>query len=453
MGDDVRTPATDQREPSRGLVQALGFAAATALVGGSMIGSGIYVIPATLADRAGPVSLFAWLLVTLGYLCLTSVYADLSGAYPISGGLQIYAQRAFGDLAGLLTAFLYWISCVSANAAFLTAFVGYLQVFVPALGSPLLAFVVAQALLWTLTAVNVAGVRAAGSVQIITTVLKVVPLLVLSLALLAHGSVANLHPFAPRGVGALLPAASLIAWLFLGAEAVTVPAEEVRGGGRTLRRSAYAGYGLAACVYLLVAGSLALGIPGSEIAGTAHPLAHAGRRVMGRFGEVLLSVGALVSVAGVLNGWLLVTGRLPWAAARQRLAPRIFERLHSRTGVPTLGLVVSSTVPAALVLLYFSHTLLDAYNLIALASTATALVAIGGTCAAQLALMRREPERFSAGQRRRGRVTATLGILIAVLMIVGAGGRVLLLTLLVCALPLPWYLWLRHRRSARRVPD
>src|SRR5438093_3357786 len=92
------------------LVQGLGVWAATALVAGNIIGSGIFVIPASLAEAAGPISLLAWLVVGAGYLCLTAVYADLVAAYPVSGGLQVYAQRAFGDAAGLEAAFPYWIS-------------------------------------------------------------------------------------------------------------------------------------------------------------------------------------------------------------------------------------------------------------------------------------------------------------------------------------------------------
>jgi hypothetical protein len=88
------------------------------------------------------------------------VYGDLADAYPLSGGLQVYAQRAFGPLAGLVSAFLYWFSGVAANAAFVTGFRSYAQVFVPSLREPTWAFLLAQAVLWTFTLVNVVGVKA-----------------------------------------------------------------------------------------------------------------------------------------------------------------------------------------------------------------------------------------------------------------------------------------------------
>ena len=424
-------------------VRGLGPVATAALVAGNVIGSGIYVVPASLAAIAGPVSLLAWGIVAAGFLCLAIVYADLGTAYPTTGGLQISVQRSFGDLAGAEAAFLYWISCVTGNAAFVTAFVGYLQVLLPRWSSPAQAFAIAQVLLWTLTLANVLGVRVAGAVQVVTTVLKVVPLLVLSAALGAAGSTSNLAPFAPHGYGALLPAASLVAWLFLGAETAIVPAEEIREARRTMRRSAYVGFGLASVVYALVALSLALALPPSAIAGRASPLATAAEHVMGPAGATLVTVGALLSTGGILNGWILVAGRLPYAAARQGLAPHALARIHARFGTPVVSLVLSSLGSSALVLLYFSGTLLEAYELIALASTATALVAVGLACAAHAVLSRREPQRFPVGRRTWAAAT---GLVVVVVMIAGTGPRVWLLTLGVAIVPAAYHL-VRSRKA------
>jgi amino acid transporter len=156
-----------------------------------------------------------------------------------------------------------------------------------------------------------------------------------------------------------------------------------------------------------------------------------------------------VSTAGILNGWLLITGRLPFAASRDGIAPRWLGTLHPRFGTPVVG-IVASTVPAALlVLLYFDRTLLAAYDFIALAATATALVAIAGACLAHLVLLRREPERFPASARARGPALATIGLLIAGIMVAGSGQEVLAATALVVALPLPFHAWGRLGRRRR----
>jgi APA family basic amino acid/polyamine antiporter len=428
----------------KGLVRGLGLITLTGLVAGNIIGSGIYVMPGQLADEVGPVALWAWVAVAVGYFPLTLVYGDLADAYPLAGGLQVYAQRAFGPLAGLVSAFLYWFSGVTACAAFVIGFVAYAQVFASSLDNPTWAFLVAQAVLWSFTMVNVAGVKAGGWVSVVTTVLKIVPLLVLVAALIPAADPANLEPFAPQGYQAILPAIGIVAWLFVGAESVTVPAEEVRNAGPTIRRAARAGYAVAAGVYLLVAGVLALGVAPGAIAKSSSPLAIAARDAMGPWGETLLTAGALVSMAGILNGYLLIVGRLPYAAARDGLAPAWLAKVHPRFGTPARAIVVSAMPTALLMFLFFDRELLEAYNDVALLSTACSLVSIGIACLAQPVLMRREPERFARAALRRGRVTAWAGLAIALVMIAGAGLEVVGWTALVAVLPVPYYLARRH---------
>lgn len=430
---------------SDGLVRGLGPIAAIALVAGNIIGSGIYVVPGKLAQTLGPASLLAWILTAAGYFCLLCVFADLGGAYPVSGGPQTFVQRAFGELAGFEASYLYWLSAVIGNAAFATGFVGYLAVFFPGTGEGWGAFLAAQALLWTFTGINLLGVEAGGRVQVVATVLKTLPLFVLSAALLSQGTTENLQPFAPHGYAPLWAAFPLIAWLFLGAESVTVPAEEIRGAGPTIRRAAYIGFGLATVVYMTVALALSLGLPAGTIAGSGSPLAVAAGAVFGPWGSAFVTVAALISIAGVLNGWLLVAGRLPYAAAREGLAPRWLGKLHPSTGAPVAALILSSVLSSVLLLRFFSKTLLDTYEFVANASTATALVAIAACCVAELVLLRREPERFSAAQRRRGPVTAVAGFLAVGVLIYGSGLEIAGLTLGIMVLLVPYYLWLRRK--------
>ena len=429
------------------LVRGLGLVATTALVAGNIIGSGIYVIPASLADAAGPLSLLAWPIVAIGYLALNAVYADLAEAYPIQGGLQVYAGMAFGPLAALITATLYWISCVVGNAAFMTAFVGYATVFFPVFHEPLAAFLLAQALLWTMTAVNAAGVKAGGAVQTVTTVLKIMPLLLLAAALVPHASAANLIPFAPKGWGALFPAIALVAWPFLGSETATVPAEEITDASRTIRRATFSGFGLAALVYFMVALSVAAALPSSELAGSPSPMAVAARHVFGPAGETVVALGALISIAGILNGWILVAGRIPQAGARDGYFPRFLERLHPKTGAPVASLIVSGVMAALLASTYFSSTLLNAYNFIALASTATALIAIALVCASLVVLVRRDPAKFRPAQRARAPVFAAVGLVVVAILIRGSGWEVWGFTAVAAVLPIPFYLWNRARHA------
>lgn len=412
----------------KGLVRGLGFFTLTALVAGNVIGSGVYAIPASLADAAGPLGLLAWPIVGLAYLALTAAYADLGQAYPVQGGLQVYAQRAFGERTGAISSFLYWVSGVSANAAFTTAFVGYAAVFFPALHGKLAAFLAAQAMLWGLTLVNVLGVKASGRLGLVATALKVVPLFVLAFALIPMANPENLAPFAPHGFAGLFPAISLVAWAFLGAESVGVPAEETKDAARTIRRAAYAGYALTIVVYLAVAVTMALAFPSSSLAGHTSPLSMAAEQALGPWGGGFVALGAMVSTFGALNGWLLVVGRLPYAAARDGVAPKSFAALHPRFGTPARALVISTMIPSALLIFYFVDTFLGVYNLVALLSNATGLVSIALACAALPTLVRREGDRFTAAARARAGALAVAGVAISILLVAGSGWKVLVAT-------------------------
>jgi APA family basic amino acid/polyamine antiporter len=202
----MRTASHPTGEPAPAskakLKRSMGLWMATALVVGNMIGSGVFLLPASLAGTAGPVSMLGWLFTGAGALLLALVFANLGRALPRTGGPYAYARRAFGDFVGFQTAWGYWIAVWPGNAAIAVAFVGYLAVFWPAVGThDLLGALVGIAVIWLLTATNILGARESGGVQVVTTVLKFVPLALIGLIGLffIHGG--NYTPFAPHGAG------------------------------------------------------------------------------------------------------------------------------------------------------------------------------------------------------------------------------------------------------------
>ncbi len=238
----MSTLPTDERAgPARPhLKRSLGLWMATALVIGNMVGSGVFLLPASLAGEAGPVSIVALALTGVGAMLLALVFARLGSAYPRTGGPYAYARRAFGDFIGFWTAWGYWIAAWVGNAAIAIAFVAYTAHFWGGLNdNRFLAALLAIALIWLLTAVNVVGARETGWVQVVTTVLKFVPLAAIGLiglfwiAFSVGGG--NLTPFAPEGGSGwfndfhINAAATLALWAFIGLESATVPAEEIEG--------------------------------------------------------------------------------------------------------------------------------------------------------------------------------------------------------------------------------
>src|SRR3954469_18530457 len=134
-------------------VRGLSLLGAVALVVGNMVGTSMYTLPASLAGVVGPLGIVAWALTALGYLGVALVYADLGSRYPRTGGPYVYAREAFGDFAGFLSFWLYWISAVIGNAGIVTGVVAYAEGFFPALSNPVSRFAVAELLLWTFCAV------------------------------------------------------------------------------------------------------------------------------------------------------------------------------------------------------------------------------------------------------------------------------------------------------------
>jgi basic amino acid/polyamine antiporter, APA family len=153
-GDDASTGA-ETAKPK--LKRELGLFMATALVIGNMVGSGIFLLPASLAATAGPVSIVAWVFTGIGAMLLALVFARLGRTYPKTGGPYVYVRRAFGDLMGFWTAWSYWINAWVGNAAIAIAFAGYLAVFWSRASTYWIATLLAIGLVWLMTAVNVAA--------------------------------------------------------------------------------------------------------------------------------------------------------------------------------------------------------------------------------------------------------------------------------------------------------
>ena len=174
----------------------IGIWTATSLVVGNMIASGVFMLPATLAVYGG-VSLIGWLISGAGALCLALVFSWLSKLKPnATGGPYAYTRDGMGEFAGFLVAWGYWISVWCTNAAIAVAFVSYLTIFIPALSNnPFLSVGTGLSAIWFLTWINTKGVKVAGIVQVITTILKLAPLLVITIGGLFYLNMDHFIPF------------------------------------------------------------------------------------------------------------------------------------------------------------------------------------------------------------------------------------------------------------------
>jgi len=397
---------------------------AVALVVGNMVGTSMYTLPASLAKAVGPLGIVAWILTALGYFGVAWVYADLGTRYPRTGGPYVFAREAFGDFAGFLSAWLYWISAVIGNAGIVTGVVAYTESFFPALANPAMRFAVAQILLWTFCTINVIGIRHSSRVQIAIMMVNLGGLAVLLGASTHAIRVVNYHPFAPKGWASLATGTALICWAYSGVETATVPAEEMKTPDSTIRKGTMLGYLIGTAIFLLAAVTVAGVLPNDVVASSARPLAMVVERGVGSFGASIISVCAIVAGLGTLNGWILVSGRATVSAAQDRLFFGRMASLHPRFHTPAFALIVSTGIGSAMLLLMLDKTLLETFDFIVLLSVWSTLVPHLISAAAELALSRRYPDRYPPPQRRRVHLVAPLAFIAMMYFVYGAGADV-----------------------------
>ncbi|WP_067461348.1 amino acid permease [Actinomadura macra] len=440
---------------ARPVRRKLGLWMASALVVGNMIGSGVFLLPSSLAGY-GPISLIAWVFTAAGAILLALVFARLARAYPRTGGPYAYARRAFGDFVGFQTAWGYWIAVWAGNAAIAVAFVGYLAHFWHALATDrVLAASVGLATIWLLTAVNAYGLRQAGAVQVVTTVVKLVPLLLIAVGGLFFVKSANFGEFNASGesaFSAVTAAAALTLWSFIGLESATVPAEDVDAPERTIPRATIAGTAVTALVYILGTVAVLGLVPAAALATSTAPFADAADAAFGGWAADLVAAGAAISAFGALNGWILLQGQVPFAAARDGLFPRVFART-GRAGTPVVGLVVSSVLVTGLMLMNYNASLVDQFTFVILLATLTTVIPYAYASIAELVLLATDRAAFSGGRLARDAVIALLAFGYSTWAIAGAGYEVVYKGTLLIFAGMPVYAWLKYRAQRTGQKD
>lgn len=422
--------------------RSLGLWMLIALVIGNIIGSGVFVLPAALAPY-GAASLLGWAISLGGALMLALVYAWLAQIVPNYGGAYAYARRAFGDSAGFVAAWSYWVCVWSANAAIAVAFAGSLgSVWPAATTTPWRSALCALAALWICTAISLSGIREVGYTAIVTTLLKLVPLIVFGLLGLGWVHASAFHPFNAGGLPLVNVASSVAAltlWAFLGLETATVPTGVVRDPQRTVPRATMIGIIIAGLATMLACTVVVGMLPADVLHASAAPMAEAARRVWGDWAGLGIGVVASISCFGALNGWVLLQGQTTLAPALDGLFPKPFARLDKHD-TPWFGLLLSSVLASALIASNYSRTLVALFTFTILLSTAATLLPYLITVLAWWRI-----DKHSSVWRK----AVALGALaFSVWALIGTGAETLMWGGVLLLAGLPIYAW--QRRALRR---
>jgi basic amino acid/polyamine antiporter, APA family len=441
------------------LKRELGLAAAVAIVVGNCIGSGIFTSAASLAAASNPkTAIIAWIITSAGSLLIALSFASLGTAMPRTGGPIVYTRAAFGDFAGFLIAWTYWIGAWVGNAAIITAFMLYFTYFVPGAASPILAFLITSGVLWFFTIINILGVKGAGMVSIITTVLKVGALVVFVFIAALHFNPAMLGTISSAKVAGMstLPAAIAIAlWAFVGIESATVPAGEIKNPEKNIRRSTIYGTLIAAAVYIIVS-IFGMGVlDQSTLAVSNAPLADIiNKATGGTWGGNFIALGAIISTLGASSGWILTTARSAFGASQDKLFPAMFSKIHPRYLTPVTSLIISALAANMLLILNYMGTLSSAFNFMLLLATLAFLPAYAFSAAADIVLLKNRPSEFNIFSFLKNSFFALLAFGYSIYAIYGTGATVVMYGFILMLLGIPVYLFMMLQNNKKdRVVD
>jgi APA family basic amino acid/polyamine antiporter len=353
----------------------LGFWTCTALVVGNTLGMGVFVLPAALAPY-GLNALVGWAITVAGVLVVARIFARLAQAHPDADSPYAYIERTLGAPAAFLAFWCYWVSIWVSNAALALGTAGYVAALLPGQGG-LATPAVALALTWCCIGVNLLGVRAGGRVQVMTTVLKLLPmaaviLLGLWVLFTEPAAYTRAPPVTPMSNAAMLAAATIALFALLGVECAAMPAGRVIDPARTIPRATMVGTVLTAAVCVLVTAILMLLIPQAELAGAAAPFADLLERYAVPGSGRWLAFFVVVSGLGALNGWTLLLGEITHGMARHGVLPRQLARLNAR-GSPAAALLAAGFLTTGMIVLTLSRTMVQGFTFLTLVVSAAAL--------------------------------------------------------------------------------
>lgn len=425
----------------------LGLWTTTSLVVGSMIGSGIFSIPTALAPYGG-ISLIGWGVAAAGALFMAKVLGKLSKVIPAKGGPYAYSKEAFGDLTAFIVAWGYLISIWATNAAITITFVSYLSVFIPALAeNNFLAGLAGLLTLWFLTAINSHNIKSAGRLQLVSTVLKIVPIITITIAGFFFFQVDHFTPFNlsnSSSLKAITVTTAFCLFAFMGLEAATVPAGNIKNPKKTIPRATMFGTTVVTLIYILSSVSLFGILPPDQLSTSVAPYGDAAANLWGENARYLIAAGACISAFGALNGWILIQGQLPMAMAADGFLPKIFSKTN-KNNTPSFGIIISSIIITLLLVANQSKGLNNLYSFALLLTAVTVLISYVMSAAAFTHFSIKNKFGFSATLKNMA--LGVIAILFSIWMFIGSGLEANLWGFGGVVLGLPIYFWRKKRNQ------
>ncbi|MDA0713359.1 MAG: amino acid permease [bacterium] len=425
----------------------LGLYRTTSLVVGNIIGTGIFMLPASLG-AFGTLGLMGWMVTSVGSICLALVFARLARKMPRIGGPYAYSRAAFGDFVGFQMAWSYWIGTLASNAAISTAFVSYLSFLYPALKeNNHLSFAVAFISVWAFTILNMSSVRNSGITQVVIVVLKVVPLCIIGIFGMFYINIENFFPVNPSNLSVfkgISSASALTLFAFLGLESATVPAENVINPEKNIPRATILGTVFSAIIYIWTTVVLMGILPAEKLAASNAPFADAAHLMMGNWAATAIAICAAFAAFGTLNGWIMLQGQIPVAAARDGLFPAILGKMSKR-GTPAVSLFVSSVLMSFMLYMNYELPLVDQFTAIVTFTTFAVLLPYLYSTVAELVFLKADKIKMTKWEFYRSFSFALIGFVYTLLIVFGTGQKAVFLGIIFVFLGFPVYALIKKK--------
>lgn len=374
----------------------IGFWAVFSIVAGSQIGTGVFMLPTSLANY-GIFSLIGWCISGVGAIALGFVFASLCSRFPETGGPHVYIHKIFGKDAAFFVGWTYWIISWTSSTAVVVTAISSLH---PLIGDqpPAVYLVLEIILLLSIMAVNLLGLSLASKVEFFLTILKFIPLLVISLVALQffdysniviHESIADLPTTSILGHVTLLTL-----WGFIGLETATTPAESVVNPAKNIPKAIIWGTFCVALLYFINSVAIMGLIPGGRLIASTAPYVDVAKIIFGGKWHLLLSCVISVICIGTLNAWLLAGSQVALGLAQDGLMPKIFAQ-KNKNNAPKYAILVSSVGIMPLLALTLNENFAKQINVIIDFSAITFAFIYLACCLGFLKLLITEKARFS----------------------------------------------------------
>ena len=420
--------------------RVIGFWKGWSIAVGCAIGSGIFMMPTMLAPY-GLLGFGGWLVAGAGSILVALTMARLVKRIPKTGGPYVYVNEGLGTFSGFIIAWTYWVACVSAIAGISIAFVGYLGFFLPQIAnSQINALLASLLLIWIIVFLNIRSLENSSKFQLISTLLKLLPLIFIVLLGASNFNVNNLPELNPSNlhpISLIATVTTLVMWSFIGIETATVPADNVINPQETIPKVLIASVITILILYILVSIAIAALVPASELLNSSAPFALAASKILGVTGGTIVSMGALISTLGSLNANTLTAGNLSLAAARDGLLPSKFVIL-SKNGTPIFTYLLTGAFVSILLILNYTKGVVNAFVFMAMLSTLSTLLAYAFCAIAEFKFSRADKKNL---QRNNALLISCGTFLYAFFAIWGAGIEMIIYSIILILIGTPIYLF------------